>query len=375
MATAKRDYYEVLGVTRNATEEDLRKAFRKKAFESHPDRNKSPDAEGQFKEANEAYEVLRDAKKRAQYDRFGHAGANGVGFDGSSGFPDFGDIFDAFFGGTGFGTSTRGRAPAAERGADLAVELEIEFEEAAFGAEKSFDITHTETCSRCKGSRSEPDSYPEKCGQCGGTGQVRQAQRSVFGQFVNITDCSRCRGLGKIVTSPCTQCKAQGRERRRKSIAVTIPPGVNSGSQIRLAGEGDAGINGGPAGNLFVALEIKEHALFDRDQDNVLYTLPINIIQATLGDELDVPTIEGSTPLKIPPATQPGTVFRLKGRGISHLRGHGRGDELVTVDVVIPKSLSAADKKLFETLGKSLKKPDISKRDSGFFERIKEALG
>jgi molecular chaperone DnaJ len=368
MATAKRDYYEVLGVSRNATEDDLRKAFRKRAFDFHPDRNKSPEAEGQFKEANEAYEILRDTKKRAQYDRFGHAGSNGVGFDGSSGFPDFGDIFDAFFGGSGFGTATRGSASVAERGADLAVELELEFEEAAFGAEKSFEITHTETCSRCRGSRSEPDAEPEKCAQCGGAGQVRQAQRSVFGQFVNITPCNRCRGQGKIIKSPCGQCKGQGRERTRKSISVTIPPGVNAGSQIRLTGEGDAGVNSGPPGNLFVSLAIKDHPLFDRDQDNILYTLPINVIQATLGDEMEIPTLGGSTPFKIPPATQPGTVFRLKGKGIAHLRSHGRGDELVTVDVVIPKTLSSEEKKIFQALGKSLKKPDASKH-------AKEAFG
>ena len=376
MATAKRDYYEVLELGRDASAEDVRKAFRKKAFDLHPDRNKATDAEVKFKELNEAYEVLRDADKRAQYDRFGHASPShgGAGFDGVSGVPDFGDIFDAFFGGTG--ASRGGRAgAAAERGADLQVSLAIAFEEAAFGTEKKFDINRVEACSRCAGSRSEPGAKAEKCAVCNGTGQVRQVQRSVFGQFVNITQCGRCGGRGSIISNPCTSCKGSGKERKNRTISVKIPAGVNSGSQIRLTGEGEAGGNGGPRGNLYVALKVNDHALFDREGDDLLYALPITVAQAALGDEVEVPTLEGKTKLKVPAGTQPGAVFRLKGQGIAHLRGHGRGDEIVSVDVVIPKSLSAKEKKLFQDLNESLKKPDMSKKDQGFFDRVKQSLG
>ncbi|MSQ25297.1 MAG: molecular chaperone DnaJ [Dehalococcoidia bacterium] len=377
MATAKRDYYEVLDVGREAGAEDIRKAFRKKAFELHPDRNKAPDAEPKFKELNEAYEVLRDAEKRAQYDRFGHAspGQGGAGFDGVSGFPDFGDIFDAFFGGTGAARGGRPGAQAAERGADLQVALTIEFDEAAFGTEKKFDINRVEACSRCAGSRSEPGAKAEKCAGCNGTGQVRQVQKSVFGQFVNVTQCGKCGGRGQIISNPCTACKGAGKERKQRTISVKIPAGVAGGSQIRLTGEGESGANGGPRGNLYVALQVNAHPLFDREGDDLVYALPITVAQAALGDEVEVPTLEGKTKLKVPPGTQPGSVFRLKGQGITHLRGHGRGDEIVSVDVVIPKTLSAKEKKLFQELSGSLKKPDMSKKDEGFFDRIKQTLG
>ena len=243
MATTKRDYYESLGVGRNATPEDIRKAFRKLAFDHHPDRNKDPGAEARFKEISEAYEVLSDGQKRAQYDRFGHAGASafGRGFEGFDNF-GFGDIFDAFFGGSG---RRRGGARAAARGADLAATITIEFEEACFGAEKEVEIARAELCSRCDGSRGEPGTQPEQCSNCNGIGEVRRAQRSVFGEFVNIATCEVCRGEGRVNTKPCTQCRGAGRERRNRKIAVKIPAGVDTGSQMRLSGEGEPGANGG----------------------------------------------------------------------------------------------------------------------------------
>ena len=378
MATTKRDYYEVLGVERGASAEEIAKAFRQKAMEFHPDRNKSPDAEQKMKEVNEAYFVLRDEQKRAQYDQFGHNGPRsqqGVGFDGVGDMAGFGDIFDAFFGGTRSGSPFGGtRASAAQRGQDLAVELVLEFQEAAFGVEKEFEISHTETCTRCRGSRSEPGSQPQVCTTCKGTGEIRRAQRSVFGQFVNIAVCSTCGGEGRVVTNKCTQCHGAGLERKKKTIAVRVPGGVSTGSQIRLTNEGDAGRLGGPTGNLYVNITVKPHPLFDREQDHILYTLPVTVTQAALGDEIEIPTLDGSVSMKVPSGTQPGTVFRLKGKGVPHLRGIGRGDQLVTIDVVIPKSLDAKQKKLFQDLDETLKRPDLTKKGKGFFERLKETL-
>jgi len=379
MATTKRDYYEVLGIGRDATEEDVRKAFRKKAFEYHPDRNKSADAEAKFKEVNEAYEVLRDAERRSRYDRFGHAApaassaGRSAGFDGFENFPGFGDIFDAFFGGTRTAGGAR-RVSVAERGTDLAVDLVLEFEDAAFGVERELEVPRTGPCGRCRGMRGEPGSQLQTCASCRGTGEVRRAARSAFGQFINIAVCSACGGEGRIVTNPCTQCKGSGLERKKKTIAVKVPGGVSAGSQIRLTGEGDAGRNGGPPGNLYINIRVKEHRLFERQQDHTLYTLPITVAQAALGATLDVPTLEGPISLKVPPGTQPGTVFRFKGKGVPHLRGGGRGDHLVTIDVVIPKSLDGNLKKLFQQLDELLKKPDSNKKERGIFDRLKDAM-
>ncbi len=335
MATAKHDYYEVLGVGKEASEDDIRRAFRKKALEFHPDRNKAPGAEGKFKQAAEAYEVLRDKEKRAQYDRFGHSGVTGQGggFEGVSGFPDFGDIFDVFFGQQGGGRST---GPL--RGDDLGTALTLEFDEAAFGTKKTIEVTRMEACGRCRGSRSEPGSKAEKCKRCSGTGQLRQVQRSVFGQFMNVTACPTCHGEGQTITSPCTQCKGLGAEQKTRNLEISIPPGVTDGAQVRLSGEGEAGARGGPAGNLYVTLKVKEHALFERDGGDLYLSLPLNVSQAMLGDEIEIPTLQGRTKLKVPAGTQPGAVFRLRGEGVAHLRGGGRGDIIVTADVQIPKS-------------------------------------
>jgi molecular chaperone DnaJ len=347
----KRDYYEVLGVPRNASPEEIKKAFRKLAFQYHPDRNKDDGASEKFKEVNEAYEVLSDADKRSAYDRFGHAGAEnlfGRGFEGFD-FGGFGDIFEAFFGGTS--TSTR-QAP--RRGGDLRYNISVTFEEAALGCEKEIDITRTEVCSTCHGTRSQPGSQPARCTACDGTGQIRRVQRSIFGQFINTSVCGQCHGEGKIVSDPCRDCKGIGFQKHKRGIAVKIPAGIDDGNGIRMSGEGDAGIRGGPAGNLYVVVAVKPHRFFSREGDNVVYELPVNFAQAALGSEVSVPTLHGESKLKIPSGSQTGRVFRLKGSGIPHLRGSGRGDQLVVLRVVTPESLNKEQRRLFEELAKSL---------------------
>ena len=375
MATAKRDYYEVLGVAREATPEAIKRAFRKLAFEFHPDRNKDADAERKFKEINEAYEVLSDVEKRAQYDRFGHgasaAGGNARGFEGFESF-GFGDIFDAFFGGAPDGRRRSANGPV--RGPDLAATISIEFEEACTGVEKEFDITRTEVCSRCNGSRSEAGGEVQRCANCNGSGEVRRAQKSIFGQFVNVTPCEVCRGEGRVFAKPCTQCRGIGRERRKRRLSVKVPAGIDTGNQVRLTSEGEAGINGGPAGNLYLTIQVQDHAVFGRDNADILYALPINLAQATLGDDVKIPTLGGGEAiLVIPPGTQPGAILRLKGQGVPLLRENAKGDLVVAIRVVVPTSLSGQQKKAFGELKKSLgvPKPDY---DKGFFDKLKESF-
>jgi molecular chaperone DnaJ len=347
----KRDYYEVLGVSRDASNEEIKKAFRRLAFEYHPDRNREDGAEAKFKEVNEAYEVLSDADKRASYDQFGHSGAEGLfgrGFEGFD-FGGFGDIFEAFFGGTG--TTTR-QSP--RQGSDLRYKVSISFEEAALGCEKEMEISRVEVCDTCRGTRSKPGSQPERCPNCDGSGQIRRVQRSLFGQFINTTVCNQCHGEGRLVTEPCPDCKGSGTQKHKRRISVNVPAGVDDGNGIRLSGEGDAGSRGGPAGNLYVVLSVDEHEYFEREGDDVLYELPVNFAQAALGTELEIPTLYGSTKLKIPAGSQSGRVFRLKDKGINHLHGHGRGDQLVQLRVVTPESLNKEQRKLFEELARSL---------------------
>ncbi len=348
---AKRDYYQVLGIARNATDEEIKKAFRKLAFKYHPDRNREDGAAEKFKEVNEAYEALSDPDKRATYDRFGHGGAPGVfgrGFEGFD-FGGFGDIFDAFFGGAT--TATR-QAP--QRGADLRYRLTISFEEAAFGCEKEINISRIENCSLCQGVGSRPGSQPSRCPNCNGTGQVRRVQQSIFGRFTHTATCSQCHGDGRIITEPCPQCRGTGREKPKRSLLVKIPAGVDDGSQIRLTGEGEAGTRGGPSGNLYVTLSVKPHEFFSRDGDNILYELPINFAQAALGVEVEVPTLDGKTKLKVPAGSQTGKVFQLKGKGIPHLYRGGRGDQLVALFVATPESLTKKQRQLLEELANSL---------------------
>lgn len=347
----ERDYYEVLGIDRAATDEEIRKAFRKLAFKYHPDHNHADKAGERFKEVNEAYEVLSDPDKRAAYDRFGHGGAEGLfgrGFEGFD-FGGFGDIFDAVFGGTA--TATR-RAP--RRGADLSYAIAITFEEAALGCEKEVTISRTENCSLCQGVGCKPGSQPVRCPNCKGTGQVRRVHQSLFGRFAHTATCDQCHGAGRIIAEPCPRCRGTGKEKHKRNISVKIPAGVENSSQIRLRGEGEAGTRGGSPGNLYIILSVKEHELFTRYNDDLLYELPINFAQAALGTEVEVLTLDGKTKLKIPAGSQTGQVFRLKGRGIAHLHRGGHGDQLVTLFVATPDKLTEKQRQLLQELGESL---------------------
>ena len=369
---SKRDYYDVLGLSKTSSDDDVKKAFRKLAFKYHPDRNKESKAEERFKEINEAYAVLGDPEKRAAYDQFGHRGSEG-GFSGSGmegfGFGGLGDIFDSFFG----GTRTRTRS-ARQKGSDLRASLRISFEEAVFGADKEFSVARNETCDRCRASGAEPGTQPERCGACEGSGEVRRAQQSIFGQFVNVTACDRCRGSGRVIKSPCTQCNGASRVRKTRKISLVIPPGVDDGSQIRLSGEGEPGNMGGPPGNLYVQLGVGQHTVFERDGDNILLEYPVDIAQAALGVEITIPTVDGSVGLKVPNGTQTGKVFRLRGKGVPHLNGSGRGDQLVMVKVVIPKSLDKHQRSLLEELAKTFDSSLRSGEGKSIFDRIKETL-
>ncbi|MBI4199051.1 MAG: molecular chaperone DnaJ [Chloroflexi bacterium] len=366
----KRDYYEVLGVPRDATEESVRKAFRRLALEYHPDRNTDAGAEDRFKEINEAYQVLSNPDRRAAYDRHGHAGvavANGgwQGFEGIDTLGGLGDIFDAFFGGMGAGTQARPR-----RGRDLQLGLTISFEEAALGTQRRVEVTRTEPCGRCRGSRSEPGTSPERCRTCQGNGQVRRSQRSLFGQFVQVVSCPACRGEGQTVTHPCAQCRGRGLEPRTRQLEVNIPAGVEDGTRIRLTGEGEAGVPGARPGDLYIDLRVQEHAFFRRQDNDLLYELAVNFAQAALGDTVKVPTLQGEEALRIPAGIQSGTVLRIRGKGVPHLDGGRRGDLLVTVTVVTPKDLDPEARRLLEALAKKLGAPDGAeerRRPPGWF--------
>ncbi len=377
MTTQKRDYYDVLGVSQSASDEEIRKAFRKLALEYHPDRNKSPDAGERFKEVNEAYQVLTDSEKRARYDRLGHAGVNvngGAGFEGFENFGGFGDIFEAFFGGS---ASARSRS-SARRGADIRHTLTVSFEEAAFGVEKEFDIRRTEVCGRCRGSRSEPDSRPVTCLNCGGSGEVRRATQSIFGQFMQVSTCGRCRGEGQVVSDPCTQCNGNGTEVRRRKIAASVPAGIETGTQIRHSGAGESGTSGGGPGDLYVAVRVKSHPLFQRSGNDVVSSRHLNIAEAAIGAVVSVPTLDGEVDLTVPAGTQTGDSLMLAGRGIPHLGNEKRrGDHLVTMIVDVPRSLTDRQRELIEELAESLgSSPDGSgKTDKSWFDRFKDSLG
>ena len=371
MATTKRDYYDVLEVARSATPEEVKKAYRRLAMKFHPDRNKSADAHDRFKEINEAYEVLSDQERRAAYDRFGHAGTDGAfgarGFEGFA-FGGLGDIFDAFFG----GTTMRRREP--RRGADARLAIQLTFEEAAFGCEKTVEVTSLELCARCKGVRAEPGTEPERCANCEGSGEVRRVQHSIFGQFVNVSVCDRCGGEGRTVSHPCRTCRGRGYEKRARRLQVKFPAGIDDGAQMRLAGEADVGAFGGPRGNLYLQVAVQPHTVFQRDGDDLIYHLELNFAQAALGSEVEVPTLDGAEPLRVAPGTQSGEVFVLRGQGVPHLRSHGRGDLLVRAQVVTPKDLTPEQKELLAQLADSLGTPS-SPEEKGILDRIKDALG
>jgi len=349
----KQDYYEVLGVPRQAGDEAIKRAFRKLAFQYHPDRNKEPGAEEKFKEINEAYQVLSDPEKRRRYDHYGRVDIEG-------GFPDFGfgglgEVFESFFG--GFGTPfSRTAQHVPQKGDSLQTRLTLSFKEAVFGCSKEVEVQRIEFCPSCHGIGSEPGINPETCPDCQGTGQVRRVQQSIFGRFTHITTCSRCGGNGTVISNPCSQCRGRGRIKVKRRIRVDIPAGVDDGQQLRLDGEGNAGFYGGSPGDLYVLFSVKPHKFFQRDGSDIFYELPINFAQAALGDEIRVPSLDGRVDLKIPPGTRSGEIFRLKGKGITHIDGKGRGNLLVKVDVVTPKQLDKNQRRLFEELAKLLPK-------------------
>ena len=371
----KRDYYEVLGVATNADKATLKKAFRKLAQQYHPDVNSSPDAEIRFKEINEAYQVLYDDQKRAAYDRYGHAGVEGAGAAGGysdfGGFTDFGSIFEDLF---GFGSassrrSSRRRSP--RRGADLRADVTLTFEEAAFGTERELEVPRMETCSHCHGTGAEPPTKPVTCSTCNGSGEVQRRQHSpIFGTVVTSSPCPTCGGTGEVIASPCHKCHGRKRVRVTRKLNVKIPAGVDEGTRIRLAGEGEAGQLGGPAGNLYVVISVEPHPIFVRDGFDIRLELPINIAQAALGATLNIPTLDGAEEtLDIPAGVQTGKTFRKKGLGIPRLQRNGRGDMIITIRVVTPVNLDSEQKELLHKLAQTLGDETIEEH-KGFFDRI-----
>lgn len=372
MAANKRDYYEVLGVSRSATEEEVKKAFRRLAKQYHPDANKEQGAEARFIEVNEAYEVLSDPQKRAAYDRYGHAGVGngmaGAGFSDFSSFSSINDLFETFFAGA---TGTQRRA-GAQRGADIRYELTITFEEAVFGCQKEIDLPRWETCTNCRGNGAQPGTSTTRCPACQGTGEVRRVQQSIFGQLVNVTMCERCRGEGRIITTPCEKCRGQGRVRNNRRVVVNIPAGVDDGINVRVTGEGEVSSRGGTPGNLYVVLTVKPHPFFKRQGNDIQYELPISFTQAALGDEVEVPTVDGkSTLLKIPAGTQSGRSFRLKGQGVPVVHSTARGDQHVIVKVVTPTNLTAEQKQLLEEFAR-LEREQNEQNDKNIFRNLFE---
>jgi molecular chaperone DnaJ len=375
----KRDYYEVLGVTKSASADEIKKAYRQMARKFHPDVSKEDGAEAKFKEINEAYEILSDEQKRTMYDRFGHAGVAGP--SGFGGFQDFGgfrdpfEIFEEVFGGLGGFSRGRRQRGGPRRGADLRYEMTLEFEEAIFGVEKEIEVPRQETCNTCNGNGVEPGTSPIRCPECNGTGEVRRQT----GFFINIGTCPRCQGRGEIITSPCRECRGQGRIVKTRRLSVKVPAGVDNGTQIRLSGEGESGTLGGPPGNLYVVIRVKPHVYFRRNDETIHLELAINISQAALGDEVEVPTLDGKEMMTIPAGTQTGDTIRLRGKGVPRLRRDGsnigRGDQIVTLQVRTPTNLTKEQRQLLLELGKTLDREVVPQREKSFFDRIRDALG
>ena len=382
MAEQKRDYYEVLGVSRSASEDEIKKAYRKLAKKYHPDLNPgNAEAEQKFKEVNEAYEVLSDSNKKARYDQFGFAGVDpnyGAGAGGGGGFGgftdfdfgDLGDIFGSFFGG-GSGGNSRSSRSGPQRGESIRVGVTVSFEEAAFGCEKEVTVDRVDQCPTCKGSGWEPGSTPEVCTQCGGSGQVQQRRQTPMGVFATTTTCPKCGGRGKIIHSPCKDCNGTGQQRKRKTIQVNIPAGIDNGQTISLRGQGNAGRNGGPAGDLLITVTVRPHQLFRREGNDVLCEAPITFTQAVLGGEMEIPTIDGKVKYDIPEGTQTGTTFRLRGKGIPNLNGRGRGDQYVTVYIETPRNLNREQKEALKKFSQSLGEHNYEARKN-FFSKFKK---
>lgn len=374
----KRDYYEVLGVNKDASDAELKKAYRNLAKKYHPDVNQGDkDAETKFKEVNEAYEVLSDPQKRGRYDQFGHAGTDPNGFGGGGFSSDFdfggiGDIFETFFGGSGFGGRSRSkRGP--QKGADLKYAVEVSFEEAAFGVEREISISRMEACSKCGGSGAKPGTSAKTCQRCNGTGQISIKQNTPFGQFVNTKTCDVCHGEGKVISDPCPACNGKGKLRNNVKIKINIPAGIDDGQTISLRGEGDPGSKGGPNGDLFLNIRVRPHPLFKRQGTDVLCDVPITFTQAALGAEIEVPTLDGKVKYTVPEGTQTGSVFRLRGKGIPYLRGNGRGDQYVKVNIDVPKKLNDRQKALLREFAE-ISGDDAGDQRKGFFDKMKDAF-
>jgi molecular chaperone DnaJ len=370
----KRDYYEILGVPRNSTEDEIKKSYRKLALQYHPDRNPgNGEAEELFKEAAEAYEVLRDPRKRELYDLYGHEGLKGTGFTGFRGFEDifssFSDIFEDFF---GFGAGgRRRRRPYSQPGADLRYDLNISFEEAAFGTEVEVEVPKTEDCSTCKGTGAAPGTSRSECASCHGTGQISHSQ----GFLTISTTCHHCGGEGSFITDPCKQCRGTGKAKDKKKIHLTIPGGVDTGSRLRVQGEGETGLHGGPPGDLYVVLHVEPHEFFEREGDDIYCQIPISFPQAALGTRVEVPTLEGERPLEIPPGTNSGEVFRIRHGGVKHLRGTGRGDQIIQIVVKTPPHLTERQRELlreFADLSEQESKTPNRKKKFRLFSEKKE---
>ncbi|MCF8000323.1 MAG: molecular chaperone DnaJ [Halanaerobiales bacterium] len=372
----KKDYYDILGVSKDASQKEIKKAYRKLAKKYHPDTNDGDEKSSEkFKEISEAYEILSDPEKRKRYDQYGHSGIGEDDFNfddfARGGFGGFEDIFDMFFGG-GRGGRSRRRGP--QRGRDLQYKLQISFEEAAFGAEKQITIPRTEVCPECDGSGAESSSDVKTCPKCNGQGQIRVTQQTPFGRFAQTKTCDRCGGSGEIVKNPCSNCNGTGKVQRRRQLTINIPAGVNDGSKLRMAGEGEAGEKGAASGDLYIIIQVQEHEIFDRKGDNVYCEIPINFVQATLGDEIKVPTLEGKVKFNIPQGTQPGTTFRLKNKGITHLNRSGKGDQYIKTKVVIPKNLNKEQKELLEEFAE-ISGEEINPEKKGFFDKVKNVFG
>jgi molecular chaperone DnaJ len=369
----KRDYYETLGVSREAAAEEIKKAYRNLARRYHPDVNQDdPKAAEKFKEIKEAFDVLSDQDRRARYDRFGHVdesfGQNGSG--GFSGFGGFADIFETFFGG---GANT-GRPTGPQRGSDLRYDLELTLQDVAFGLETTVTLERYETCDMCRGSGARPGTSPVTCAACQGSGQQQVVRNTAFGRFVSVRTCEGCQGAGQVIKERCADCRGLGRKVRERKIEVKVPPGVDTGVSLRISGEGESGFRGGPPGDLFICLKVRPHELFKREGNDIILDVPISFAQAALGTEIEVPTLDGKARLKVPEGTQPGTFFRLRGKGIPHLRGHGRGDQHIKISVRIPQKLSAREKDLLREYAR-LTGEEVAPLDKGIFDKVKDALG
>lgn len=381
MAT-KRDYYEVLGVPKTASDADIKKAFRQLAKKYHPDVNPGDkEAEAKFKEVNEAYEVLSDTKKRSEYDQFGHEGPMG-GFGGGGGSytystggfgGGFEDIFDAFFGG-GFGGRTSRPNNGPQRGNDIQVNVTLQFTEAAFGCKKDIQVSRSESCGECGGSGAKKGTSPKVCPTCGGSGQVQTSQNTLFGRSVVMRPCAQCQGTGQVIETPCPKCGGRGQVKKTRTIAVNIPAGIDNGQAVTLRGQGEPGLRGGPAGDLYVRVTVRPHQLFRRDHYDLRCDMPITFTQAALGAELEVPTLEGKVRYKIPEGTQPGTVFRLRGKGVPVLGGNGKGDLFIKVSVEVPRRLSEKQKDILRQFDGTVTGKEYNEHKS-FFDKMKEAFG